>query len=106
MNANNSIQDATTFASFYPLYLAEHSNRMCRRLHFVGSTAALGCLIMLLVARQPMFLIYGLLAGYGFAWIGHFFFEKNKPASFKRPIYSFMGDWVMYKDIWLNKITI
>jgi hypothetical protein len=48
--------------------------------------------------------LYGLLCGYGCAWIGHFGFEKNKPASFKRPLYSFMGDWVMYKDMWTGKI--
>ncbi len=51
-----------------------------------------------------MYLLYGLLCGYGCAWVGHFGFEKNKPASFKRPWYSFMGDWVMYKDIWTGKI--
>jgi hypothetical protein len=100
------IQSVQTFAEFYPLYLKEHSNRMCRRLHFVGSTAALGCLIMLVMTRQPLYLLYGIFAVYGFAWIGHFFFEKNKPASLKRPLYSAMGDWVMYKDIWLRKISL
>lgn len=100
------IQSVQSFSEFYPLYLAEHSNRMCRRLHFVGSTAALGCLIMMVMTRQPIYLAYGILAVYGFAWIGHFFFEKNKPASFKRPLYSAMGDWVMYKDIWTRKISL
>ncbi len=95
-----------SFAEFYPLYLAEHQNRMCRRLHFVGSTAALGCLIMVVMTRQPIYLAYGLLAGYGCAWVGHFFFEKNNPASFKRPLYSLMGDWVMYKDIWARRISL
>ena len=104
--SNTNIASVQTFEAFYPLYLAEHSNRMCRRLHFVGSTAALGCLIVMIMTRQPIYLAYGLLAGYGCAWIGHFFFEKNKPASFKRPIYSFMGDWVMYKDIWMRKISL
>ncbi len=94
----------TRFADFYPFYLREHGNRTCRRLHFVGSTCALACLVMLLVTGRPVFLLYGLLAGYGFAWIGHFVFEKNKPASFKRPLYSFMGDWVMYRDIWVGRI--
>ena len=46
------------------------------------------------------------MCGYGFAWIGHFVFEKNKPASFKRPLYSLMGDWVMYRDIWSGKIRL
>ena len=93
-----------SFAEFYPFYLSEHSNRTCRRLHFVGSTLALICLVMLLVTANVTYLLYGLLCGYGFAWVGHFVFEKNKPASFKRPLYSFMGDWVMYKDIWTGKI--
>jgi len=94
-----------TFAEFYPFYLKEHSNRTCRRLHFVGSSLALVCLVMLLVTLNPLWLLAGLLCGYGFAWLGHFGFEKNKPASFKRPLYSFMGDWVMYKDIWTGRIA-
>jgi hypothetical protein len=93
-----------SFAEFYPFYLSEHANRTCRRLHFVGSTLALVCLAMLLATGNWLWLLAGLVAGYGFAWIGHFGFEKNKPASFKRPLYSFMGDWVMYKDIWTGKI--
>jgi hypothetical protein len=93
-----------SFAEFYPFYLGEHGNRTCRRLHFVGSTLALACLGMLLVTGQWRYLLSGLLCGYGFAWIGHFGFEKNRPASFKRPLYSFMGDWVMYGQIWRGKI--
>ena len=93
-----------SFADFYPFYLSEHSNRTCRRLHFVGSTLSLLCLGMLVATGKPQYLLYGLLCGYGFAGGGHFGFEKNKPASFKRPLYSFMGDWVMYKDIWTGKV--
>nr|WP_297357431.1 Mpo1-like protein [uncultured Caldimonas sp.] len=93
-----------SFSEFYPFYLAEHSNRTCRRLHFVGSTLALACLGLLLATGQAYWLLVGLLCGYGFAWIGHFGFEKNRPASFKRPLYSFMGDWVMYKDLWTGRI--
>jgi hypothetical protein len=97
-------QTLTTFADFYPYYLSEHRNRTCRRMHFIGSTLALGCLALLLYTGELRYLAFGLLCGYGFAWIGHFVFEKNKPASFKRPLYSFMGDWVMYRDIWLGRI--
>ncbi len=93
-----------TFAEFYPFYLGEHRHPTCRRLHFVGSTLALGCLVMLLGTGQPLYLLAGLLCGYGFAWLGHFGFEKNRPASFKRPLYSFMGDWVMYRDLWTGRI--
>jgi hypothetical protein len=94
----------TSFAEFYPFYLGEHRNATCRRLHFVGSTLTLVCLAMLLVSGRPQYIVYALLCGYGFAWVGHFAFEKNRPASFKRPLYSFMGDWVMYKDIWTGRI--
>ena len=57
-----------------------------------------------IVAGQPLLLLLAPLIGYGFAWVGHFFYEKNKPATFKYPVYSFIGDWVMYKDILLRKI--
>ena len=95
-----------TFAEFYPVYLSEHFNRVCRELHFTGSTLALICLAILLVTGNPWWLLAALLCGYGFAWVGHFGFEKNRPASFKRPLYSLMGDWAMYKDIWLGKVKI
>jgi len=96
----------TSFAQFYPFYLSEHSNRTCRRLHFAGSTLSLACLGLLLATGNAWWLLAGVLCGYGFAWVGHFGFEKNKPASFKRPLYSFMGDWVMYRDIWAGKVKI
>jgi hypothetical protein len=96
----------TSFAEFYPFYLTEHANRTCRRLHFAGSTLSLVCLAMLVLTLNPLWLLAGLLVGYGFAWVGHFGFEKNKPASFKRPLYSFMGDWAMYRDIWLGRVKI
>ena len=99
--------DASSFSSFeafYPFYLNEHSNISCRRLHFLGSSLSLICLVMLVATAKPQYFLYGLLCGYGCAWIGHFGFEKNKPASFKRPLSRFMGDWVMYKDMWTGKI--
>jgi hypothetical protein len=94
----------TRFADFYPFYLAEHSNNICRRLHFIGSTLVLACLFKLVTTGALAWLLYSLLRGYGFAWVGHFFFEKNRPATFKYPLYSLMGDWVMYADIWRGRI--
>jgi hypothetical protein len=94
-----------SFSSFYPYYLGEHANRTCRRLHFVGSA-----LILVLVAvvaaglARPWWLLCIPLIGYGFAWVGHFAFEKNRPATFKHPLYSLAGDWVMFKDILVGKI--
>jgi hypothetical protein len=93
-----------SFAEFYPFYLSEHNNRTCRRLHFMGSTLGLVFLGTALATGNAWWVMVGLLCGYALAWLGHFGFEKNKPASFKRPLYSFMGDWVMYKDIWTGRI--
>ncbi|MGB6056434.1 MAG: DUF962 domain-containing protein [Burkholderiaceae bacterium] len=94
------------FAEFYPFYLSEHSNRTCRRLHFAGSSLALLCVAAAVVERNAWWLLAGLVCGYLFAWIGHFGFEKNRPASFKQPIYSFMGDWVMYWQLLTGKIPL
>jgi hypothetical protein len=94
----------TTFSEFYPFYLSEHSNRTCRRLHFVGSSLALVCLALLPVTGSAWWLLACMVAGYGFAWVGHFGFEKDRPASFKQPLYSFMGDWKMYGEIWSGRI--
>jgi hypothetical protein len=87
-----------TFAEFYPYYLAEHSNPICRGLHYVGSAIALGVLLFCLVTGNYIMLPIAFVAGYGFAWIGHFFFEHNRPATFIYPRWSFLGDWVMLKD--------
>ena len=92
------------FTDFYPFYLGEHSNRTCRRLHFVGTSLALVCLGLLVATFNPWWLLAGLVCGYAFAWVGHFFFEKNRPATFKYPFYSFAGDWVMYAQIWSGRI--
>jgi len=93
-----------SFREFYPFYLGEHRNRTSRRLHFVGTSFVIGFIVLALKSGNPWWLLAGLVAGYGCAWIGHFFFEKNRPATFKYPFYSFAGDWVMYKDILTGKI--
>ena len=102
----NDPRSFDSFAAFYPFYLTEHSNLTCRRLHFAGSTLSLVCLLAFALTLNPLWILAGLLCGYGFAWAGHFGFEKNRPASFKRPLYSFMGDWRMYADIWAGKVKI
>jgi hypothetical protein len=94
----------SSFREFYPYYLGEHANRTCRRLHFIGSLGVLALLGLALASSNGWYLLGALLCGYGFAWIGHFFFEKNRPATFKHPLYSFIGDWVMFKDILTGKI--
>ncbi len=85
-----------SFKDFYPYYLGEHQNRTCRRLHFVGSALVLLLFLVALLRGQAALLWLLPVIGYGFAWVGHFFFEKNRPATFKHPLYSLMGDWVMF----------
>lgn len=104
MEQQNKQKTFTTFKDFYPYYLTEHSNKMCRRLHFFGS-----CLVILVAIYVVVTLSFSALwllpvIGYGFAWMGHFLFEKNRPATFKYPLYSLWGDWVMFKDILAGKI--
>lgn len=100
----DSGQRFTRFADFYPYYLDEHRDPTCRRLHFVGSLLVLGILVFALISKQWLWLLAMPVAGYGFAWLGHFRFEKNRPATFKYPLYSLMGDWVMFKDMLTGRI--
>ena len=98
------MQPPNSFRDFYPFYLSEHRNRTCRRLHFVGTSTGLACALEALESLNPWWLVAGLGAGYAFAWVGHFFFEKNRPATFTHPLYSFVGDWVMWRDMLTGKI--
>lgn len=94
------------FAHFYPAYLAEHRNVNCRRLHFLGSFLVLLLVASALTLRMWWLLLLAPVVGYGFAWLGHFAFEHNRPATFSQPFYSFLGDWVMFKDILIGKVRI
>ena len=93
-----------SFRAFYPFYLNEHANCSSRRLHFIGSCGVLVLVATAIVTRNGWWALGALFCGYGFAWVGHFFFEKNRPATFKHPIYSFIGDWVMFRDILIGRI--
>ncbi len=94
-----------SFAEFYPYYLSQHANLLGRRAHFIGSSSALGALAQYVVSMNGWWIVAALVSGYGGAWIGHFFYEKNRPASFARPLYSFMGDWVMYWQMLTGKLS-
>jgi len=96
----------TSFREFYPFYLSEHADRNCRRMHFAGSSLVLLVVAVAFVARDARWLWLAPLFGYGFAWIGHFAFEKNRPATFRHPLYSLAGDWVMYADILRRRVTL
>ncbi len=93
-----------TFRDFYPYYLSEHSDRTCRRLHFVGTLLVL-VTAMVAVATGRLALLWLLpVVGYGFAWVGHFFFEHNKPATFQYPLYSLLGDFRMFGEMLTGRI--
>jgi hypothetical protein len=94
-----------SFAEFYPFYLSEHANRTSRRLHFVGSSIAIALLVAAAATQHWWLLAVALVEGYGFAWVGHFFFERNRPATFKHPLLSFMGDWRLWWDIVTGRIA-
>ncbi len=94
-----NVKRFNSFAEFYPYYLSEHSNSTCRRLHFIGTTLVI-LILTLTIGRGAWMLLWALpLAGYSFAWVGHFFFEKNRPATFQHPsiacsaILSCTGTW-------------
>ncbi|MCL1147120.1 Mpo1-like protein [Shewanella sp. 10N.261.52.F9] len=84
-----------SFSEFYPFYLSQHQDRTCRILHYIGSSLVVLTFIYILFSQQWGMLLLLPVIGYGFAWIGHYIFEKNRPATFEYPLYSFMADWVM-----------
>lgn len=94
-----------SFGDFYPYYLREHSNLMCRKLHFVGTCGVIALLLLFFFTGNLMILALLPVVGYGFAWIGHFLFEKNRPASFRHPFFSLLGDFRMFWDILTGKIA-
>ncbi|MBD1581201.1 DUF962 domain-containing protein [Pseudoalteromonas sp. S16_S37] len=85
-----------TFRAFYPYYLEQHQHPWCRACHYLGSTLVLANLLAALYWQSLLFVILMPLCGYGFAWLGHFAFERNRPATFSHPFYSLAADWVMY----------
>lgn len=93
-----------SFADFYPFYLSEHRNTVCRRLHFIGTALVLCILAAALLGANPWLLLAVPVAGYGFAWVGHFVFEKNRPATFSHPWYSLIGDFVLFRDMLVGRI--
>jgi len=92
------------FEEFYPFYLGEHADRTSRRLHVVGTSAAVLQILAALVLREPLLLLTALITGYGFAWVGHYVFEKNRPATFKYPLYSLRGDFRMAREVFSGRI--
>ena len=96
----------TTFADFYPFYLGEHANRVSRRLHFLGSNISIVLVFVALLTQNWRLLPLALLQGYLLAWAGHFFFELNRPATLRYPLFSFMGDWCLWWSILNGSIDL
>ena len=90
-----SQREFKSFSDFWPYYLGEHSKPVTRLLHCVGSLAAIGVIVTLIAIGKWWLFPLALIPGYAMAWIGHFFVEKNRPATFTYPLWSFMGDWKM-----------
>jgi len=85
-----------TLQEFWPFYLSEHSHPVNRFLHFLGSSGVLVLLGCGIYFQDWRYLVGMPLCGYGFAWVGHFIIEKNRPATFTYPVKSFISDWRMY----------
>jgi hypothetical protein len=90
-----------TYSAFFDFYLSEHSQPLTRAVHYLGSTLGLLALFLTVRTLNPLWLPVGLVAGYGCAWAGHFFIEHNRPATFRYPLWSFIGDYHMYV-LWLT----
>ena len=95
-----------TFEEYYEYYLTLHKNKTCRRLHILGQLATLATIFFVLYTKMWLLLLAVPFVVYPFAWAGHFFFEKNKPAAFSHPVWAKACDWVMFKDVLLGKIEI
>ena len=113
MNASETSNQPAEFVlpiknyhEFYRFYLTEHRSLASRRLHVVGSSIGLYFFGQAICKRQPKYALYGLASGYACAWVGHFFFEHNKPASFKQPLYSFISDWRMLSDVVRGRLSL
>jgi len=92
--------------SYYNYYLTLHKNPKCRLLHFIGQFVTIIFLVVVTYYQKYIFLLFTPFIIYPFAWSGHYFFEKNKPAAFSNPLYAKISDWLMFKDVLLGRIKI
>lgn len=103
MNIDVKSRPFKSFSEFYPYYLSEHWNVNDRRMHYIGTTLTFVVLALALF-KSLWFLWLIPIAGYGFAWAGHFFIEKNRPATFTYPFWSLLGDYKMYFSALTGKL--
>jgi len=92
------------FKEFYPFYLKEHTDKINRILHFIGTSILIVFIIYMVITKQYNMLWFSPLIGYSFAWIGHFVFEKNRPATFKHPLWSLISDFKMWFELLTRKL--
>ena len=97
-------QRYNSFSEFWPFYVTEHSKPTTRLLHLIGTLASLGCIIWFLAWGRWWLFPLGLIPGYGAAWISHFFIEKNRPATFEYPLWSFIADYKMIAMMLVGKM--
>ncbi|MGE3745555.1 MAG: Mpo1-like protein [Sphingomonadaceae bacterium] len=91
-------------AEFYPFYLTEHSHPANRALHVAGTGSVVALAVGAVVTRKPRLLLGIPIVGYGFAWVGHFLFEHNSPATFKQPVLSLVSDFLMFRDVLMRRV--
>ena len=93
-----------SLAEFYPFYISEHRHPVSRALHYTGTWFAIGCLVGLAMTANLWWLLGAGVSGYSFAWVGHFLFERNTPATFRHPFYSLASDFRMWWELSLGKL--
>lgn len=95
----------TSYKEFYKFYLTEHQNKTCRTLHFTGTLLVFVLAFLAVYLGNSVLWFFVPVVGYGFAWVGHYFYEKNKPATFKYPLWSLISDFKMFFDILFGRIS-
>ncbi|MEL4455954.1 DUF962 domain-containing protein [Lutimonas vermicola] len=100
------MKEIKSYSEFYRFYLTEHQNKTCRSLHFIGTFLVFVLIFLALYLKLSVLWYFVPLMGYGFAWVGHYYFEKNKPATFTYPFWSLVSDFRMFFDIVLGRISL
>jgi hypothetical protein len=104
--ALNGAQRYSTFGEFYEFYLTQHENPVCRLLHVMGVLGAAGVLVFSAVRGAWGWTALAPVVGYGCGWTGHFVFEGNRPASFRQPWFSLLGDLLMTTQVLSGKLSL
>ena len=102
---NTETRDFASFEDFYPFYLGEHADRTCRRLHVIGTTLAALLIVAGVLSHQWWLIPLAVVQGYAWSWVGHFVFEKNRPATFQHPWWSYRGDLRMLREVYSGRIA-